>query len=79
MAERVASQVALAVENARLLEESQRRAAREQKVSEFSNRFSRSLDVDVLLQNAARELRSLPQVDEVSVFINPKQRTEPEK
>lgn len=79
MAERVASQVALAVENARLLEESQRRAAREQKVSEFSNRFSRSLDVDVLLQNAVRELRSLPQVDEVSVFINPEQRTEPEK
>lgn len=71
MAERVASQVALAVENARLLEESQRRAAREQKVSEFSNRFSRSLDVDALLQNAVRELHSLPYVDEVSVFINP--------
>lgn len=71
MAERVASQVALAIENARLLEESQRRAAREQKVSEFSNRFSRSLDVDALLQNAVRELRSLPQVEEVSVFITP--------
>jgi len=71
MVERVASQVALAVENARLLEESQRRAAREQKVSEFSNRFSRSLDVDALLQNAVRELHNLPQVDEVSVFINP--------
>ncbi len=75
MAERVASQVSLAVENARLLEESQRRAAREQKVSEFSNRFSRSLDVDALLQNAVRELRSLPQVEEVSVFINPEKGT----
>lgn len=75
MAERVASQVALAVENARILEESQRRAAHEQKVSEFSNRFSRSLDVDALLQNAVRELRSLPQVEEVSVFINPEKGT----
>lgn len=75
MAERVASQVALAVENARLLEESQRRAAREQKASEFSNRFSRFLDVDALLQNAVQELHNLPQVEEVSVFINPETKT----
>jgi len=75
MAERVANQVALAVENARLLEESQRRAAREQKVSEFSKRFSRSLDVDALLQNAVRELHSLPQVSEISVLINPEKGT----
>lgn len=75
MTERVASQVALAVENARLLEESQRRAAREQKASEFSNRFSRFLDVDALLQNAVQELHNLPQVEEVSVFINPETKT----
>jgi len=73
MVERVANQVALAVENARLLEESQRRAMREQKVNEFSNRFSRSLDVDALIQNAVRELHNLPQVSEVSVFISPEQ------
>lgn len=79
MAERIASQVALAVENARLLEESQRRAAREQKVSEFSNKFSRSLDVDALLQNAVRELHGLPQVEEISVFINPTKTTDPAK
>lgn len=79
MAERVAAQVALAVENARLLEESQRRAAREQKVGELSNRFSRSLDVDALLQNAVRELHSLPQVTEVSVFIHPEKGTDQEK
>lgn len=75
MTERVAGQVALAVENARLLEESQRRAAREEKASEFSNRFSRFLDVDALLQNAVQELHNLPQVEEVSVFINPETKT----
>jgi GAF domain-containing protein len=75
MAERIANQVVLAIENARLLEESQRRAAREQTVNELSSRFSRSLDVDTLLQNAVRELHGLPQVSEVSVFINPADET----
>ncbi len=76
MIERIASQVALAIENARLLEESQRRAIKEQTVNEFSNRFSRSLDVDALLQSAVRELHRLPKVSEVSVYIDPSSKTE---
>jgi GAF domain-containing protein len=80
LAQRIAAQVVLAVENARLLEESQRRAAREQTVNEFSNRFSRSLDVDALLQNAVRELQQrLPQAADVSVFINPENDAEKAK
>lgn len=71
MADKIAIQVALAIENARLLEESQRRALREQTVSDLSSRFSRSLDVDTLLQNAVRELHRIPQVSEVSVYIAP--------
>ena len=73
MADKIAIQVALAVENARLLEESQRRALREQTVNDLSSRFSRSLNVDTLLQNAVRELHRIPQVAEVSVYIAPKQ------
>jgi GAF domain-containing protein len=75
MADKIASQVALAVENARLLEESQRRALREQRVNDLSSRFSRSLDVDILLQNAVRELHRIPQVSEVSIFIAPSETT----
>ncbi len=71
MAERIATQVGLAVENARLLEESQRRAAREQTVNDLSSRLSRSLDMDTLLQNAVRELHRIPRVSEVSVFVSP--------
>ena len=76
MVERVAIQAALALENARLLEESQRQALREQTVNEFSSRFSHSLDVDTLLQHAVRELHRLPQVADVAIFINPAEEAE---
>ncbi len=71
MATKISAQIALAVENARLLEETQRRALREQTLNELSGRFSRSLDVDTLLQNAARDLQRLPQVAAVSVVVAP--------
>jgi GAF domain-containing protein len=79
MAEKVAVQVALAVENARLIEESQRRAVREQTLNELSVRFSRSLDVETLLQNAAKELHQLPQVANVAVVLATKESKEPGK
>lgn len=55
-AERVAERLALAVENARLLEEAQRRAAWERRVAEISTRLRASLDPDVVLQTTVREL-----------------------
>ncbi len=67
--DKVAAQVALAVENARLLEETRQRATQEQIVSEVSARFSRSLDVDALLQAAAREFAALPEVAEATVLL----------
>ena len=66
----VATQVGLAVENIRLLEEATQQARQEQSVGEISARFSQSLDIDSLLQTAARELGQLPDVSEVSVFIS---------
>jgi GAF domain-containing protein len=69
--EKIASQIALAIENARLLEESQRRAAREQTLNELTTRLSRSLDLENLLQNAVIELHKLPQVTDASVVIAP--------
>jgi len=76
MADKIAIQIALAIENARLLEESQRRALREQTANDLSSRFSRSLDVDTLLQNAVRELHRIPQVSDVSVYIAPNEAKE---
>jgi GAF domain-containing protein len=65
----VASQVGLAVDNIRLLEEATQRARQEQAVGKLAAQFSQSLDLDTLLQTAARELGQLPDVSEVSVMI----------
>ncbi len=69
--EKLATQVALAVENARLIEETRQRAAQEQIISEVSARFSRSLDVEALLQAAVREFAALPEVAEATVVLKP--------
>jgi len=67
--EEVASQVGLAIDNIRLLEEATQRARQEQTVGKLAAQFSQSLDLDTLLQTAARELGQLPDISEVSVFI----------
>lgn len=65
----VASQVGLAVDNLRLLEDAQQRARQEQTIGELATRFSQAMDIDSLLQTAARELGQMPDVSEVSVYI----------
>ena len=69
LVEEVSTQIGLALENARLLEETRRRAAREQALSQMTARFTRSLDVDAVLRTAVRELGQLPNVAEVSVHM----------
>jgi GAF domain-containing protein len=69
LVEEIASQVGLAVDNIRLLEEATERAKQEQMVGKLAARFSQSLDLDTLLQTAARELGQLPNISEVSVFV----------
>lgn len=69
--EAVTDQMALAIENVRLLEETRQLAGWEQTLSDITARFSRSLDTETLLQTAIQELGDLLQVDEVSVHIGP--------
>ncbi len=55
MAETVAEQVALSVENLRLMDDTQKRAAREQITREITDRVRRAVDIDMLLQTAVSE------------------------
>jgi GAF domain-containing protein/HAMP domain-containing protein len=75
----VAYQVGLAVDNLRLLEDAQQRARQEQTIGELATRFSQALDIDSLLQTAARELGQMPDVSEVSVFIGQLPEPTPQK
>ena len=65
----VAYQTGLAIDNVRLVEEATQRASQEQTVGELAARFSQTMDIDSLLQTAARELGQVADVAEVSVFI----------
>lgn len=67
--EAIANRLAIALDNARLLEETRQRVAREQALSQITARFSRSLDMEAMLQSAVRELGQLPRVTEVSIHL----------
>jgi len=69
LAEEMGEQIALALENARLIAETESRAARERLLSEMTARLTRSLDMDALLETAVRELARLPEVAEVAVYV----------
>ncbi|MBN1876225.1 MAG: GAF domain-containing protein [Anaerolineae bacterium] len=65
--ETMAEQLSLALESARLYQDTQRRAARERLVGEVTARVRETLDVDVVLQTAVRELWGALDLAEVEV------------
>ncbi len=66
----VASQTALALENARLLEESQSAAMREKFVTEITNKIWASTSVDGVLQTTVRELGQILDATEATIELN---------
>jgi GAF domain-containing protein/HAMP domain-containing protein len=56
LAEAVAEQLALAADNLRLLDETQRRAAREQLTSEITDKMRRAANMEDLMQTAIQEM-----------------------
>ena len=59
-----------ALDSARLLGESRRRAAREERINQIAARLADAVDVDTLLQTTVRELGSMPGVLEASVHMD---------
>jgi len=67
--ESVSRQLALALENSRLLEETQRRAARERLVGEITSRVRETMDVETVLKTAADEMRQSLGLNRVAVRL----------
>ena len=70
IAEAVAERVALAVENARLILESQKRAAKEQVVGEVSTKIGASIDIENILHTTLQEMGRILPGAEISLQIN---------
>lgn len=56
LAETIAEQISLTVENLRLMDEAQRRIARERAIREISDRMQRAADLETLMRITAEEL-----------------------
>jgi GAF domain-containing protein len=61
-----------ALESARLFQSSQKLAAKEQLTSEISSHIRQTLDIDTVLQTAAKELGEAFKAKEVVIRMNPK-------
>ena len=71
VAEATASQVALTLENARLVEESQNRALREQLAGEVTANMRASLDVEAVLKTAVEEIYSALDLENIVIQLEP--------
>ncbi|OGO34130.1 MAG: hypothetical protein A2Z03_05275 [Chloroflexi bacterium RBG_16_56_8] len=71
LTEAVSERLALALENARLIQDSQRRAAKEQAIGEITAKIGASINMRNVLQTAVEELgRALPGSEVVIRFQN---------
>lgn len=66
----IADRVGLAVENARLLEDSQSRAARERTISEITSKIGASINIRNVLQTAVEELGHVLPGSDVIIQLN---------
>jgi GAF domain-containing protein len=67
--EKIADQVALALENSRLVEEAQKSAQRDQMIANISSRVRETLDVDAVIRTAATEFRKVFDLKEVEISV----------
>ena len=56
LVEEAANRLALALENARLIQDAQRLARREQQINRISAQIQQSTELEIVLQNTVREL-----------------------
>ncbi len=71
MAETIAEQLALAMDNLRLLDETQRRAAQERLIGDVAARVRETLDMETMLKTAAQEIRQALGLPEMTIRLAP--------
>ncbi|HKZ39987.1 MAG TPA: GAF domain-containing protein, partial [Candidatus Hodarchaeales archaeon] len=71
IANEVAAQTALALENIRLVERTRDRASREQAISNISARIRETLDLDIVLRTSAREIQRALNLQEAEILLFP--------
>ena len=77
MAQATADRTALAIDNARLLQEAQKRAAKERAIGQISSRISNLINLDNIVQTTIKELGStLPNTEVVIQFTSGKSEQE---
>lgn len=69
LVEKVANQVALALENSRLVDETQKNALRDQVIANISTRVRETLDIESVLRTATTELRRVFDLKEAEISI----------
>jgi GAF domain-containing protein len=67
--ETIASRVSLAIENSRLLTESQQRAEQERSIAQVAAQMRETLDVDNVLQTAVQEIRRYLNLEQAEVRL----------
>ena len=67
--ETLAEQLSLALESARLYQDTQRRAAQERLIGEVTTRMRETLDIDTILQTAAREMEQAMRLHDVTIRL----------
>jgi len=70
MVKAIAERIALAIENARLLQDSQQRAAKEQVIAEITSKIGESINLNSVLQTAVEELGQFIPGSEVAIQFN---------
>lgn len=69
LVEKIADQIALALENSRLVDEAQKSAMRDQMIANISTRVRETLDIESVVRTAATELRKVFDLKEAEISV----------
>ena len=67
----ISDRISLALESARIFEETRSLAFREETLNQIISRFNQSLDFNTLVESALSQLWQMPNVSEVSIYVGP--------